>query len=237
MALPLLAMGAVAAGGSALTGAAGGLLNKKDKASVPSYTPHEKRLTGASQALIPNYLNAIAGRSTPYLQRLLAQMRAQGQQQAGMGIQDYLRQIGMRGGADFGPAAYRQLGQMYQGNSASIMQAIAQARLANMQTAQQGLQQWSQIKPGTMSQPKSAGPGPSAAAGAMQGLGQFMGSKGPGPKAPGGGGSSSPYQGAPYAQQQTAQQVYQAQPRQQLNQITSQATGLNRWLPGGIPGF
>ena len=227
----------LAAGASGAMGAASGLLNKGKKASVPTYTPHEKRLTGASQALIPNYLNSIAGRSTPYLQRLLAQMRAQGQQQAGMSIQDYLRQIGMRGGADFGPGAYRQLGQMYQGNSANIMQAIAQARLANMQTAQQGLQQWSMIKPGTMSQPKAPSTGSQAAAGALQGFSQFLGTKGPGPKAPGGGGSAPVYQGAPYAQQQTAQQVYQAQPRQQLNQITSQATGLNRYLPNGIPGF
>lgn len=245
MSLTMAALGvAGSAAGGALSGAGGGLLNKKKKASVPTYTPHERRLTQASQALIPQYLKSLRGAQTPFTQMLTQQLRSQGAQQAQQNVQGFMRQIGTRGGADFGPGAYQQLGQIYQSFNPALMQALSQARFQQLQQAQQGLQRWSEIKPGTMTQPKQAGPGASAAAGALQGLGRGLGSLSGMALNKVGQSAGAPPQITPATEQlgpispQTAMQQTIPAQRQQLSRMAGQATGFGQWFPGGgIPGF
>lgn len=241
MSLTLAAAG-MAAG--AASGAAGGLLNKKSEASRPEYTPHEKRLTQASSFLIPQYLASLAGRDTPFTRRLLALQRSEGARQAQANVQGYLRQIGMRGGSDFGPAAYGGIRDIYSSIGPAMMNALAQARLQQMQQAVTGMQQWSMIKPGGMSKEKKPGPGVSAGAGALQGLSGALGGMGRGakpaptaaPAAPAPQVTPATQQLGPITPQTALTQTVPAQ-RQQLSSITGQVTGLNRFLPGGVPGF
>ena len=222
MALPAIAM----VGASAAGGVASSLLGKK-KESVPKYTPHEKRLTGASQALIPYYLNMLTGRDTPFIRRLLAQLKSQGYQMAGQNVQEYLRQIGTRGGADFGPSAYRGIRDIYSQISPTLMSSIAQTRMQGLSQAQQGLQRWSEIKPGTDSQPKGPSTASQAGAGALQGLGRFLGTKAETPQVTK---QSTALSGPPLRGQAPG-------PSPSLSSLISQVTGLNRFLPGGVPGF
>jgi hypothetical protein len=240
-----MGFGLVTAGivAGAASGAASGILGGKKKISTPKYTKHEKALTGASQILIPEYFSSLMGRDTPYIRRLLAMMRSQGYQQAGGNVQRFLSQVGARTGSDFGPAATKGISNIYAGIAPQIMNAISQAKLQQYGMAQKGLQQWSLIKPGTKSQPKQASAGRQAAAGALGGLGQGLGAAMKGgfsrtPAATSAAPAVTPAneQLGPINTSTALQQTMPAQ-RQTLNRLTSQATGLNRYLPGGVPGF
>ena len=236
-----LAAGTIAAG--AASGAASGILGGKKKISTPKYTKHEKALTGASRILIPEYFNSLMGRDTPYMRRLLRLMRSQGYTGAGKNIQSFLRQAGSRAGSDFGPAATKGIANIYAGVAPQIMNQIAQAKLQQYQMAQQGLQRWSEIKPGGKSQPKQASAGRQAAAGALGATGSALGMF-KGAKAPAAAAASAAPAVTPVQEQQgpinpaTATQQYAPPARASLNRYTGEATGFGRYFPGGYsPGF
>jgi len=170
-----MGFGLITAGvAAAASGAAGGMMSKGKKPPTPEYMQEQKPFMRAAQAQIPLYLQTMTGGMPDYLKRYLMQTQGALQQQTGFNIQDYLRQIGQRGG-DFGPAAQTGMSNIYGAATPALAQGLTQSRSGIMQQAMKQMGTWSMMQPGGMSAPKSPSPGRMAAAGALQGVGRAMG--------------------------------------------------------------
>lgn len=189
-----------------LSGALGGLSGKlgmsKEREEKLKYTPEQQSQVSASQSLIPFYLQMISGQMPDFLKRYLAQTQGQLAQQQRGGISEYLRNIG-RMGMDFGPQQAAQLGNIYQGMTPALTQALTQARMGMTEGAVKGLQQWSMIPPTKVGQPpKQPSYGQMAGAGATQGIADKLGAL----KIPGKNGGSTGVQAqSPYKTPTTAE--------------------------------
>jgi hypothetical protein len=171
---------AIAAAGSAATGAASGFLNRKkgrDTKVTPEFAKEQKPFMAAAQMQIPFFLNMLTGQTPDFLKRYLQQTRGSLSRQTQQGIQGLLSKIGQLGGGNFGPQAQAQMGNIFQSQVPSLSQGLTQTRNQFVQQALQQMGRWSEITPqgSTTRTPKQPGPGATAAAGAMQGIGRGMG--------------------------------------------------------------
>jgi hypothetical protein len=232
MSVTLLAAGAAA---GAAGGLGGGLMKKGPTTVTPKFAEEQKPFLHAAQMSIPLYLQTITGGMPEYLKRYLAQTRGQVARASQQSIQNFMRQAGMRGGSDFGPAMMAQLGQIYGQQPQILAQQLGQTRAGLMGQALQSMNQWSQITPqGSETKTKQPSLGKMAAGGALQGisgaLGQRMSGGAPAAASSGPAGYRSGVQNqqlAPQMQGPVRQSVSNREALQRAQFLNSQVAGMS----------
>lgn len=222
----------------AASGAAGGLMSKKGKTEVtPKFAEEQKPLLATAQLSALPMAQLMAGQVPAYLRRFMQQQRGMGERMARSRVQDYYRQIGMRGGGDFGPAAMGGVRDIYAGISPAVMQAVGQAQQAATTQAFRQAGQWGMISPTGSTTQEKGGPGMAEhiGAGALQGFSRGMGGTGKPPVATSMGRAAVPNQSLPPAQQGPVRpQVAGQEALQRTQWLNKQTAGMSPFGGAGL---
>ncbi|MBA7630860.1 hypothetical protein ES703_38385 [subsurface metagenome] len=167
-------LGLVAGGiGAGLTGA-GAQMGRDKPEETLEYAREQKPFMRAAQAQIPLYLQVMSGGMPDFLKRYLMQTQGALQQQTGMNIQDYLRQVGGRG-MDFGPSVAAGMSNIYGAQIPALAQGLTQTRGSILERGMGAMQQWSAMTPQKMRRVEQPSVGRAALSGVLSGVGRGMG--------------------------------------------------------------
>ena len=164
----------LAAGGASGLMGIGTQMGRDRPKETLEYAREQKPFMRAAQAQIPLYLQVMSGGMPDFLKRYLMQTQGALQQQTGMNVQDYLRQVGQRG-MDFGPATAAGMSNIYGAQIPALAQGLTQARGDIMGRAMGAMQQWSAMTPQKMMRTQQPSMKRAFMGAALQGVSRAMG--------------------------------------------------------------